>query len=152
MNVRIPHRTRAPSARRWTMRITLRLVEIKRLSGRANRRDPRFVMTIVYAGEELITGDEIAQALLKYSEALAEKGSASTVEIPILSDDGTRSTATVLVGPASQIVARPAESSFGELHDPRVVEHLAALTTDLRPGPSVPSPMSSDVPDWVEDL
>ncbi len=58
------------------MRITLRLVEIKRLSGRANRRDPRFVMTIVYAGEELITGDEIAQALLKYSEALAEKGSA----------------------------------------------------------------------------
>ena len=41
-------------------------------------------MTIVYAGEELMTGDEIAQALLKYSEALAEQGSASTVEIPIL--------------------------------------------------------------------
>ena len=134
------------------MRITLRLVEIKRLSGRANRRDPRIVMTIVYAGEELMTGDEIAQALLKYSEALGEKGSASTVEIPILSDDGTRSTATVLVGPASQIVARPVESSFAELHDPRVVEHLAALTTDLRPGPSVPSPVSSDLPDWVEDL
>ncbi len=134
------------------MRITLRLVEIKRLSGRANRRDPRFVMTIVYAGEELMTGDEIAQALLKYSQALAEKGSASTVEIPILSDDGTRSTATVLVGPASQIVARPVESSFAELRDPRVVEQLAALTSDLRPGPSVPSPMSSELPDWVEDL
>ena len=134
------------------MRITLRLIEIKRLSGRANRRDPRFVMTIVYAGEELMTGDEIAQALLKYSEALGEKGSASTVEIPILSDDGTRSTATILVGPASQIVARPVESSFAELRDPRVVEHLGALTTDLRPGPSGPSPMSSDLPDWVEDL
>ena len=110
------------------------------------------MMTIVYAGEELMTGDEIAQALLKYSEALAEKGSASTVEIPTMSDDGTRSTATVLVGPASQIVARPVESSFAELRDPRVVEQLAALTSDLRPGPSVPSPMSSELPDWVEDL
>ncbi len=75
-------------------------------------------MTIVYAGEELMTGDDIAQALLKYSEALAEQGSASTVEIPTLTDDGTRSTATVLVGPASQIVARPVESSFDELRDP----------------------------------
>ena len=74
VSFRIPHRTRAPSARRRTMRITLRLVEIKRLSGRANRRDPRIVMTIVYAGEELMTGDEIAQALLKYSEALAGEG------------------------------------------------------------------------------
>jgi hypothetical protein len=109
-------------------------------------------MTIVYAGEEFTTGDEIAQALLKYSAALAEKGSAATVEIPTLSDDGTRSVATVLVGPASQIVAKPVESSFAELRDPRVVERLAALTSDLRPGPSVPSPISSDVPDWVEDL
>ncbi|RZS64316.1 hypothetical protein EV187_2696 [Agromyces ramosus] len=109
-------------------------------------------MTIVYAGEEMTTGDEIAQALLKYSAALAERGSASTVEIPTLSDDGTRSTATVLVGPASQIVARPVESSFEELRDPRVVEHLTALTTELRPGPSVQSAMSGDVPDWVEDL
>ena len=109
-------------------------------------------MTIVYAGEELMTGDDIAQALLKYSEALAERGSAATVEIPTLSDDGTRSTVTVLVGPASQIVARPAESSYDELLDPAVVEHLTALTTELRPGRSVPSSMSRDVPDWVEDL
>ena len=109
-------------------------------------------MTIVYAGEELMTGDDIAQALLKYSEALAESGSASTVEIPTMSDDGTRSTASVLVGPASQIVARPVDTSFDELRDPAVVEHLTALTTELRPGRSFPSPMSSDVPDWVEDL
>jgi hypothetical protein len=109
-------------------------------------------MTIVYAGEELTTGDDIAQALLKYSEALAEQGSASTVEIPVLNDDGARSMAKVLVGPASQIVARPVESSFEELRDPQVVEHLAAMTIELRPGRSVPSSMSSDLPDWVEDL
>ena len=56
-------------------------------------------MTIMYAGETLMTGNEIAEALLDYSAALAESGSASTVEIPTISDDGTRSTAKVLVGP-----------------------------------------------------
>lgn len=109
-------------------------------------------MTIVYAGEEMTTGDEIAQALLKYSQALAESNSASTVEIPTLSEDGTRSSAMVLVGPASQIVARPVESSFEELRDPGVVERLTALTTELRPGRSYPATISNDVPDWVEDL
>ena len=109
-------------------------------------------MTIVYAGEELMTGDDIAQALLKYSEALAKSGSAATVEIPTMTDDGTRSMATVLVGPASQIVARAVDPSFDELLDPAVVEHLTALTTELRPGRGAPSPMPSDVPDWVGDL
>jgi hypothetical protein len=109
-------------------------------------------MTIVYAGEELTTGDEIAQALLKYSEALAEQGTASTVEIPTLTEDGTRSTATVLVGPASQIVARPVESSYEELRDPQVVEHLTAMTIELKPRQSYASPISSDVPDWIDDL
>ena len=109
-------------------------------------------MTIRYAGEELMTGDEIADALLKYSAALAESGSASTVEIPTLSDDGTRSTVKVLVGPASQIVASPVESSFEELRDPQVVAHLSALTAELRPGRNYPSPTSTETPDWVEDL
>ena len=44
------------------------------------------------------------------------------------------------------------DSSFEELRDPQVVERLAAMTIELRPGRSVPSPMSSDLPDWVEDL
>ena len=46
--------------------------------------------------------------------------------------------ATVLVRPASQIVARPGEPSFDELLDPAVVEHLTALTTELRPGRGAP--------------
>ena len=46
--------------------------------------------------------------------------------------------ATVLVRPASQIVARLGEPSFDELLDPAVVEHLTALTTELRPGRGAP--------------
>ena len=106
----------------------------------------------MYAGEELMTGDDIADALLTLSVALAGTGSASTVEIPTISGDGTRSTVKVLVGPASQIVARPVESSYEELRDPHVVAHLAALTAELRPGQNYPSPTSTETPDWLEDL
>lgn len=109
-------------------------------------------MTIMYAGETLMTGDEIAQALLDFSVALAQSGSASAVEIPTLSDDGTPSTVKVLVGPASQIVAIPVESSYEELRDPQVVAHLSALTTELRPGRTYQSPTSSEMPDWLEEL
>ena len=110
------------------------------------------VMTIMYAGEELMTGDDIADALLTLSVALAERGAASTVEIPTVRDDGTRSTVKVLVGPASQIVAIPVESAFEELRDVHVVAHLSAMTAELRPGRNYPSPTSSETPDWLEDL
>ncbi len=106
----------------------------------------------MYAGEELMTGDDIADALLTLSVALAERGSASTVEIPTVSDDGTRSTVKLLVGPASQIVAMPAESSIEELRDPHVVAHLSAMTADLRPGRNYQSSPSTEAPDWLEDL
>ena len=110
-------------------------------------------MTIVYAGETLMTGDEIADALLKYSAALAESGSASTVEIPTIRHDGTRATVKVLVGPASQIVASPVESSFEELRDDHVVSRLSAMTAELRPVRTYQPPASSaDVPDWLEEL
>lgn len=107
---------------------------------------------IRYAGEALITGDEIADALLTLSVALAERGGASTVEIPTVSDDGTRSTVKVLVGPASQIVATPVESAFEELRDAHVVAHLSAMTAELRPGRNYPSATSTETPDWLEDL
>ena len=109
-------------------------------------------MTIRYAGEELTTGDDIADALLTLSVALAESGSASTVEIPTVSDDGTRSTVKVLVGPASQIVAIPVESAFEELRDVHVVARLSAMTAELRPGRTYPSRTSTETPDWLEEL
>jgi hypothetical protein len=65
------------------------------------------VKKLMYAGTEILTGDDIAQALLALAGALAQTGDADTVEIPVLDADGSRTTALVLVGPASQIVAGP---------------------------------------------
>ena len=107
----------------------------------------------MYAGDELLTGDDIAEALLEYGQALAQNGTASKVQIPTVEPDGSRSTTTVLVGPASQIVAKPATTDVEELRDPAVVADLAARTRALRPtSTSSPTLSTGDVPDWVDEL
>jgi hypothetical protein len=88
---------------------------------------------IIYAGSRLMTGDEVAGAVLDYCAALADADTAETVEIPILMDDGEPSKATLLVGPASQIVAQDVTSEWDELEDPDTVRLLKEKTRAHRP-------------------
>lgn len=91
------------------------------------------VQKITYANTEHLTGDDIAVAVLEYSRALGEAGLAETIEIPVLDAEGHPSSATMLVGPASQIVTENTESDFPELIDTDVVAALTAKTQRLRP-------------------
>ncbi|MDO8384168.1 MAG: hypothetical protein Q7T17_14465 [Microbacterium sp.] len=86
---------------------------------------------ISYAGGDYLTGDDIAIALLELSRGLANAEASQTVEIPILQNDGSRGTATFLVGPASQIVAVDTKSEFDELVDEDAVAHLKQVQTAL---------------------
>ena len=88
---------------------------------------------IVYAGSRLMTGDDIAVAVLDYCAALADAGTAETVEIPILTAEGHRAHATLLVGPSSQIVAEDIETAFEELVDHDTVRLLRDKTRVHRP-------------------
>ncbi|WP_133545247.1 hypothetical protein [Microbacterium sp. BK668] len=88
---------------------------------------------LAYAGGEYLTGDDIADALLDYSQALADVGSAASVEIPIVAKDGHHAEATFLVGPASQIVATTAEGEYEELVDDDLVHRLRGLARALHP-------------------
>ncbi|MGC5170417.1 hypothetical protein ACLQ2Q_07170 [Microbacterium sp. DT81.1] len=89
--------------------------------------------SIIYAHTELLTGDAIAVAVLHYGAALADNGLAETIEIPILEPDGSRSTALMLIGPASQIVAKGVQAGLEELVDTDVVAELERRTRMLRP-------------------
>lgn len=88
---------------------------------------------IIYAHTELLTGDAIAVAVLQYSAALAENGLAELIEIPIIEPDGFRNTALLLLGPASQIVAKGARTDREELFDTDLVAALRHRTRVLRP-------------------
>jgi hypothetical protein len=104
------------------------------------------VKRIMYAGSELLTGDAIAAAVMRYSKALADADAAETVEIPVVKADGSRGAATILVGPASQIVAVDGEMSGDEMEDPEVVAGLEERTRRLHP-----VARTEEVPDTTED-
>ena len=90
------------------------------------------MMVIVYAGSELLTGDEIAIGVLRYCEALAGSVVAEVIEIPVREEDGSLSRATLLVGPSSQMYAKSVRSDFDEVVDPDVMRRLSERTRAQR--------------------
>jgi hypothetical protein len=93
---------------------------------------------IYYAGDSILTGSEISHALLEYAQMLAKAATAATFEIPTREDDGSVGHATLLLGPASQLIADAEESEYDELVDEPLVDRLKRLTGSLQhpPGPS----------------
>ncbi|NJI60362.1 MULTISPECIES: hypothetical protein [Microbacterium] len=102
--------------------------------------------SILYGGDEFLTGDDIADALLEYGRALGEEERAEIVEIPVREQDGTVVSAKFLIGPASQIVAKAISGSGPELEDPELVRRLQALTR----GVESPSGPPLDAPEGQE--
>jgi hypothetical protein len=100
------------------------------------------VKLVIYAGGEYLTGDEIAAALVQYSEALGSSGTAESVSVPIREADGSEGSALFLLGPASQIVVKSVMSGQEELIDHETVELLHERTRRLKPTP--PSTALSD--------
>lgn len=88
---------------------------------------------IHYAGDELLTGSEIAQALIEYAAVLAQQRTAASVDIPVKHPDGTIGTASLLLGPASQLVIEPVPGSGSEVVDRSLVQRLRRLTAALAP-------------------
>lgn len=107
--------------------------------------------TILYAGSELLTGDEIADELMSLSQALAEAHAADTVAIPVISPDGRPGIAALLVGPASQIVVLTTSSDQSDLVDADAVARLREKTRRLRPVIGVADD-TGDAARWTEEL
>lgn len=93
---------------------------------------------IAYAGNEYLTGDEIADALLAYSRALGDDDRAEVIEIPVRERDGSVVAAQFLIGPASQIVATAASDDGPELRDEELVQRLRRLTRGVESPTSQP--------------
>lgn len=102
------------------------------------------MQTIIYAGDEYLTGDEIADALLAYSRALGEDDRAEIVEIPVREQDGTIARAKFLIGPASQIVTKTVSGHGPELEDAQLVLRLRELTRGVQAPAGDPLDMSRD--------
>lgn len=87
---------------------------------------------IYYAGDSLLTGSDIARALLDYAQALAQVGTAATVEIPTVTAAGKPGRSEILVGPASQLLSNAEDVPLDEVIDAGLVADLQEKTENLR--------------------
>ena len=86
---------------------------------------------IYYATDSVLTGTDIARALVLYAEALAKVGSSASVDIPTRHEDGSTGHAMFLIGPASQLVTESEDSEHPELADVELVEKIRKATSAL---------------------
>jgi len=109
---------------------------------------------INYADKELLTGDDIAAAIINYASALADADKSDTVTIPTRVDTADQS-ATILIGPASQVVITEGDPGKTELVNQEVVDDLnerAALLGPRKPvahGKDEHSGSIDDFPDFA---
>lgn len=57
---------------------------------------------ITYAGGSIVTGNLVTEALLEFATTVASDASSVAVEVPVLEEDGTTTTHTLLLGPGMQ--------------------------------------------------
>jgi hypothetical protein len=87
---------------------------------------------IHYAGDSIMTGSQIARALLDYAQALAQESASATVEVPTLEEGGAHGKVELLIGPASQLTAHEVQGELEEVRDDQLVERITAETERIR--------------------
>ena len=87
---------------------------------------------IHYAGDSIVTGSEIARALLDYAQALSQVSASATVEVPTLEEDGERGRVELLIGPASQLSAHEVRTDGEDIVDDHLVERMTGEAQRLR--------------------
>jgi hypothetical protein len=92
---------------------------------------------IHYAGDSILTGTDIARALLDYAQALAQVGASATVDIPTIDAHGAPGRSEVLVGPSSQLLSNSEASEYDDVVDADLVADMTQKAEHLRHfGPS----------------
>ena len=94
---------------------------------------------IHYAEGSVLTGDDIAAAVLEYARMLASTATAATVEIPVRRDEDVR-VARLLLGPSSQMLVEDEPEDADEIVDEALVAELSDRSRRL----SRPVPMATD--------
>jgi hypothetical protein len=91
-----------------------------------------------YAGGEVLVSDALSHALVEFSAHIARAGGSDNLRIPVLTLDGVRGDAEVVVGPASQLLSLPTDAPDVDLDDAQIVADILSRTAALRPAKALP--------------
>lgn len=93
--------------------------------------------TITYAGETVTTTDDVAEALVKLTAAVAKNGRAEAVRIPIVTEDHDHvGTADLVIGVGNDVLSLPLDWDRDEQPD------FSQQADELRTHPSYPQPIT----------
>lgn len=79
---------------------------------------------IFHLGGSVITGDDLADAVMHYAEALSLRPQVDVVDIPIVDETGLMGRIQILVGGLGQLVCVTAQSTLPELTEAETVNTL----------------------------
>lgn len=102
---------------------------------------------ILYSGGSVLTGNQLADAVLEYASELARQESSDTLEIPSVNEAGTAGHTQLLLGPASQFVVEEVETSVEDPLDAGLVEGIREKTAHIQAPKPVASADLTDYPD-----
>lgn len=107
---------------------------------------------IHYASGSLLTGDDIADVIVRFAAALAHNNGAAEVRAPAVVEGGTGEV-LLLLGPASQMLAEDEEYAGSELRDEPFVKEFEHRIAALGPHRATyVENGTEDVPDLDIDL
>jgi hypothetical protein len=95
-----------------------------------------------YSGESVVTTDRVGEAVIDYARALIADNSADVVDIPVVFDQ-RELTASLVLGPTSQLMVVPSHDADVELTDELTIARLHAKIAALGPHEVVPSESST---------
>ncbi|KQN42419.1 MULTISPECIES: hypothetical protein [unclassified Frigoribacterium] len=87
---------------------------------------------IHYTDEYLVTGDDIAAAVVEYARALAMQNKSDMVDLPGMDRGGVHQRFQVLLGPASQMLVSEEQTDEAEITDGPLVDDIGGRIDRLR--------------------
>ena len=95
-------------------------------------------MKLDYAGGEVLVSNALSHALAEFSAHIARTGGSDNLTIPVLTLDGIRGNAEVVVGPASQLLSSPTDVPEVDLDDDDAIADIVMRTSALETARAFP--------------
>jgi hypothetical protein len=119
-----------------------------RSTGVLRASEHRYMMKLDYAGGEVTVSDDLCHALLAYSAEIAKTGGSENLAVPVITPEGVRGMAEIVVGPASQLLASPTDDAEVDMHDADIITDIRRRSAALGPSKAVPIPDGQGTPDF----
>ena len=87
---------------------------------------------IYHSGGSIVTGSDLADAVMRYAEALGNRHETDVVDIPVVAEDGSSGRAQILIGASSQLMSVTSADGFPELTETATTD---AIRDKVRAGP-----------------